>query len=92
MTTRVIGIGVVGVLCAAGSVAALLTAVAVLDASGVLSISNQAGPSADLDRRFALAQVGYLILMLVAPLAGGFLLAAIAILVLLAIRWRAPSA
>jgi hypothetical protein len=89
---RVVGLGVVGVLCAAGAIAAVSIAVAVLDASGMFSASDGSLPSSDMDRRFALEQAGFAILALAPPLAGGFLFAGIAILVLLARRWRAEHA
>ncbi|GMA94980.1 hypothetical protein [Pseudolysinimonas kribbensis] len=76
----------VGVLCAAGAIAAVSTAVAVLDSSGMFSAVN--GQPSEMDRRFAVAQAGYAILALAPPLAGGFLVAGIAILALLARRWR----
>jgi hypothetical protein len=86
---RAVGIAVVGVLCAAGAIAAVPIAVAVLDSSGLLTMSNGSIPSSEMDRRFAIAQAGYAILALAPPLAGGFLAAGIAILALLARRWWA---
>jgi hypothetical protein len=92
MRRRLVAIGIVGVLCAAASIAAFVVAVTLLDTSGALSMSNDmTTPSADVNRRFALAQAGYTILRLVAPLAGGFLAAGIAILAMLARRWRAGN-
>lgn len=86
MRGRVAGLAVVGALCAAGAVAAVSIAFAVVDSSGVFSASSAS--SSEMDHRITVAQAGYAILGLAPPLAGGSLFAGIAILVLLARRWR----
>jgi hypothetical protein len=80
------------VLCAVAAIATVPIATAIVDSSGLYTASNGSIPSSEMDRRFAVAQVGYAILALAPPLTGGILLAGIAILVLLARRWRAEHA
>lgn len=92
MRGRVVALGVVGVLCAVAAIATVPIATAILDSSGLYTASNDSIPASEMDHRFAVAQVGYAIMALAAPLASGFLFAGIAILTLLALRRRAELA
>jgi hypothetical protein len=84
MRRTLVGLGIAAVVCAIAAASAALVTVRLLQASGIYGGSySDTGPTPEQQ---SIASLGWTLSLTTAPLAGGALLAVVAILLLLAMR------